>query len=120
MARTAKRLTVRTAARQRQAKANEEQRRRTETELDRATDFEIARERRAKAALDIASAETEMGQAITALFALGNQLNRVSELTGETKPEIKRLRKLAESTAASAAFGQRSGLSSINTTPTSA
>ena len=98
MTQTAKRLTARTAARQRQAKANEEQRRRAEMELDRATDFEMARGRRAKAAHDMAAAETEMGRAITALFALGNSPDRVAELTGAQKQEVKRLRKLADST----------------------
>lgn len=99
MTQTSKRLTARAAARQRQAKANEEQRHHEQTELDRATDFELARMRRDNAAATVVAYEIEMARQIGILVGLGNSVTRVAELIGEPEPEIKRLRKLADSDA---------------------
>ncbi|HEX5117830.1 MAG TPA: hypothetical protein VFW65_21820 [Pseudonocardiaceae bacterium] len=95
MTRTSKRLTARTTARQRQAKANKDQRQREHTELDHATEFEVARMRRDDAAATVVRYETEMARQIDTLLGLGNAIGRVAELTGETEAEIKRLRKAA-------------------------
>jgi hypothetical protein len=93
---TSKRLAARATARQRQAKANEDQRHREQTELDRATDFEVARMRRDNAAATVIAHEIEMGRQVDILLGLGNSVQRVAELIGEPEPEIKRLRKLAD------------------------
>jgi hypothetical protein len=102
MTSTSKRVSARTAARQRQARANEDQRRRQEEELEHATEFEVARLRRDEALATVTAHETDMANRVSALAALGNPLMRVAELTGETEVEIKRLRKLADGSTNSA------------------
>lgn len=94
--RTSKRLTARAAARQRQAKANEDQHRREHTELEHATEFEVARMRRDGAAATVAQHEMAMARQVQTLLALGNPMARIAELTGDTEAEIKRLRKLLD------------------------
>lgn len=96
VARTSKRLAARAAARQRQAKANEDQRQREHIELEHATEFEVARLRRDSAAATVVAHEVEMARKVDILLALGNPVTRVAELTGEPEAEIRRLRKLAE------------------------
>lgn len=92
---TSKRLAARAAARRRQAKANEDQRQREQTELAHSTEFEVARMRRDNATATVIAHEIEMARQVEKLLALNNSVARVAYLTGESDTEIKRLRRLA-------------------------
>lgn len=63
-------------------------REREAAELEHITDFEAALARRA-------AAEADMAAAVAGLIVLGNTVAEAAELTEQTEPEIRRLRKLA-------------------------
>lgn len=91
MARTTARTQARQTARARLAEVVERRRKRENTELDLVTDFETALGRRDQA-------DADMAAAVAGLLALGNDVPTTATLTGQTEPEIRRLRKLADST----------------------
>lgn len=89
MARTSARTQARQTARARLAEVVEQRRKRESTELDLVTDFETALGRRDQA-------DADMAAAVASLLALGNDVAATAALTGQTEPEVRRLRKLAE------------------------
>lgn len=107
MIRASKRLAARAAARQRQAEANEDQRQRDHTELEHATEFEVARVRRDNAAATVVAHEIEMARQVNILLRMGNSATRVAGLTGVAESEIRRLRKLADASQDDHASAQR-------------
>lgn len=75
--------------RQRQAAANDK-RRRQQTELERATEFEVARIRRDEPAAPVVTHKIESRPApVGHLLVRGNSVVRVAELAGETEAEIR-------------------------------
>jgi len=77
-------------ARARLAEKIEGRRRREAAELEHITDFEAALARRV-------AVEADMAAAVAGLIELGNTVTEAAELTDQTEPEIRRLRKLAAS-----------------------
>lgn len=75
-------------ARARLAEKIEGRRKREAAELEHITDFEAALARRA-------AAEADMAAAVAGLIELGNTVAEAADLTEQTEPEIRRLRKLA-------------------------
>lgn len=75
-------------ARARLAEKIEGRRKREAAELEHITDFEAALARRA-------TAEADMAAAVVGLIELGNTVAEAADLTEQTEPEIRRLRKLA-------------------------
>jgi hypothetical protein len=88
MGRTSTTTQARRVARARLAEKIEGRRKREAAELEHITDFEAALARRA-------AAEADMAAAVAGLIELGNTVAEAADLTEQTEPEIRRLRKLA-------------------------
>ena len=109
MARTTARTQAREAAAKRQEAANAARTEYDTKELETLTRLDLARHRRDEAAENLAAAEREMANEIEHLFGMGNSLDRVLTLSGESdKDTIKRMRKLAGSSHESGAESQAS------------
>jgi hypothetical protein len=96
MARTTARSQARDAALKRQESANAARSKYDAEELETLTRLDLARHRRNEAAKNLAAAERDMATELERLFDMGNSLERILLLTGETNRDtIKKLRKLA-------------------------
>ncbi len=97
MARTTQRSQAEDAAAKQQELANADRNRQDAEEREILTRLFLAQRRRDEAAKNLASAEHDMAHEVEALFRMGNSVERVVILIGETDKEtIRRLRRLAK------------------------
>lgn len=98
MARTTQRSRARDDAARRQASANSVRTKHDEEELETITRYDLAKVRRAEASQNLSAAEHDMACELENLAAMGNSIERIMVLIGESdKESIKRIRKLSKS-----------------------